>query len=95
MSKMAYEITDTTTPTSATTGAAGHHHLETTNETLREEKYPSLGVIYTVQTHCTGNGNKIFEPRHSTICTAVHDLHQRIHKNKIVPLPRHTKKPSL
>jgi len=41
-------------------------------------KYPSLGVIYTVQTHCTGNGNKLFTPRHSTICTVVHDLQHRI-----------------
>jgi len=45
MSKMTYEITDTTTPTSATIAATSHHHLETTNEKVRDENTPRLELF--------------------------------------------------
>jgi len=45
MSKIAYEITNTITPTSATIAAASHHHFETTNETEREENTPHLELF--------------------------------------------------
>jgi len=45
MSKTAYEITDTTTPTSVTTAASSHHHFKTTNETVRGENTPRLGLF--------------------------------------------------
>jgi hypothetical protein len=44
MSKIAYEITDTTTPISATI-AASHHHFETTNETVRDENIRRLELF--------------------------------------------------
>jgi hypothetical protein len=92
MSKIAYEITNTTTPTSVTITAASHHHFKTTNETVREENNPHLELFRQYRRIALGMATNFFQPRHSTICTVVHDLHHRIQKNKIVPLPRYTKK---